>query len=232
MKVFGRNVFNEYKNNYKDIRKIYLSKGFSDKDILNFIKEKHLKYDVFDNKVLDVMVEGNHQGIVMEIDDYEYSSLSDIKKDENLIVILDHLEDPHNFGAIIRTCETAGVKTIIIPKDRSVSINSTVMKTSVGALKYVKVIRVNNIVNTINTLKKDGYFIYAADMDGVNYKDFSFASKTVLVIGNEGKGISKLVRDNSDEIVSIPLYGNINSLNASVACAILIYGVVNYKNGI
>lgn len=226
MKVFGRNVFNEYKNNYKDIRKIYLSKGFSDKEIIDFIKENHLKYDVVDNKVLDGMVSGNHQGIVMQIDDYEYSSLSDIK-DENLIVILDHLEDPHNFGAIIRTCEAAGVKTIIIPKDRSVSVNSTVMKTSVGALKYVKIIMVNNIVNTINTLKKDGYFVYAADMDGINYKDSTFASKTVLVIGNEGKGISKLVRDNSDEIVSIPMNGNINSLNASVACAILIYGIVN-----
>lgn len=226
MKVFGRNVFNEYKNNYKEIKKIYLSKGFSDKEIIDFIKDKHLKYDIVDNKVLDGMVEGNHQGIVMQIDDYEYSSLSDIK-DENLIVILDHLEDSHNFGAIIRTCEAAGVKSIIIPKDRSVSVNSTVMKTSVGALKYVKIIRVNNIVNTINILKKDGYFIYAADMDGVNYKDSTFASKTVLVIGNEGKGISKLVRDNSDEIVSIPMIGNINSLNASVACAILIYGIVN-----
>lgn len=226
MKVFGRNVFNEYKNNYKAFRKIYLSKGFSDKEIINFIKEKHLKYDVVDNKALDGMVEGNHQGIVMQIDDYKYASLSDIK-DENLIVILDHLEDPHNFGAIIRTCEAAGVKTIIIPKDRSVSVNSTVMKTSVGALQYVKIIMVNNIVNTINTLKKDGYFIYAADMDGINYKDSTFASKTILVIGNEGKGISKLVRDNSDEIVSIPMKGNINSLNASVACAILIYGIVN-----
>lgn len=226
MKVFGRNVFNEYKNNYKDIKKIYLSKGFSDKDIINFIKEKHINYDVLDNKVLDSMVDGNHQGILMEIDDYQYSSLSDIK-DENLIVILDHLEDPHNFGAIIRTCEAAGVKTIIIPKDRSVSVNSTVMKTSVGALNYVKIIRVSNLVNTINNLKKYGYFIYAADMDGVNYKDSTFASKTVLVIGNEGKGISKLVRDNSDEIVSIPMNGDINSLNASVACAILIYGIVN-----
>ncbi len=226
MKVFGRNVFNEYKNNYKDIKKIYLKKGFSDKNILDFIKEKHLKYDFVENKVLDGMVDGNHQGIVMQIDDYEYSRLNDIKN-ERLIVILDHLEDPHNFGAIIRTCEAAGVKTIIIPKDRSVSVNSTVMKTSVGALSYVKIIRVNNLVNTINTLKNDGYFIYAADMNGLNYKDSSFASKTVLVIGNEGKGISKLVRDNSDEIVSIPLLGNINSLNASVACAILIYGIIN-----
>lgn len=226
MKVFGRNVFNEYKNNYKDIRKIYLSKGFSDKEIINFIKDKKLKYDVVDNKILDGMVDGNHQGIIMQIDDYEYSSLNDIK-DENLIVILDHLEDPHNFGAIIRTCEAAGVKTIIIPKDRSVSVNSTVMKTSVGALKYVKIIMVNNLVNVINTLKKDGYFVYAADMDGINYKDTNFASKTVLIIGNEGKGISKLVKDNSDEIVRIPMNGNINSLNASVACGVLVYGIVN-----
>ena len=133
MKVFGRNVFNEYRENYKDIKKVYLSKGFTDKDIINFIKEKHIKYETIDNKVMDKMVDGNHQGIILQIDDYRYADYNDMLK-EDIVVILDHLEDPHNFGAIIRTCESAGIKSIIIPKDRSVSVNSTVMKTSVGAL--------------------------------------------------------------------------------------------------
>lgn len=226
MKVFGRNVFKEYKNNISDIKKIYLSKGFSDKEILDFIKDNHIKYEVIDNKAMDGMVVGNHQGIIMQIDDYEYVSI-DIMLNDDIVVILDHLEDPHNFGAIIRTCESAGIKSIIIPKDRSVSVNSTVMKTSTGALKYVNIAMVNNLVNTIEELKKHGYFIYGADMDGVNYKKCSFSSKIALVIGNEGKGISRLVRSKCDEIVSIPMKGHVNSLNASVAAAILIYGIIN-----
>lgn len=226
MKVFGRNVFNEYRENYKDIKKVYLSKGFTDKDIINFIKDHHIKYETIDNKVMDKMVDGNHQGIILQIDDYQYANYSDMLND-NIVVILDHLEDPHNFGAIIRTCESAGIKSIIIPKDRSVSVNSTVMKTSVGALKYVNVAIVNNLVNTINEFKNNGFFVYAADMDGINYKDCSFASKTVLVIGSEGNGVSRLVKQNCDEVVSIPMYGHVNSLNASVAAAVLIYGIVN-----
>ncbi|MGM9834593.1 MAG: 23S rRNA (guanosine(2251)-2'-O)-methyltransferase RlmB [Bacilli bacterium] len=226
MKVFGRNVFNEYRNNVSDIKKVYLSKGFSDKDIISFIKDNHIKYEVLDNKAMDGMVIGNHQGIIMQIDDYEYVSV-DTMFDDDIIVILDHLEDPHNFGAIIRTCESAGIKSIIIPKDRSVSVNSTVMKTSVGALKYVNIAMVSNLVNTIEQLKNKGFFVYAADMDGINYKKCSFAPKTVLVIGSEGNGVGRLVKSKCDEIVSIPMVGHVNSLNASVAAAILIYGIVN-----
>ena len=217
---------NNYESVWKDIRKVYLSKSFTDKEIINFIKDNHIKYEVVDKSVIDGMVNGNHQGIVMQIDDFTYIDYKTMLGDD-LIVILDHLEDPHNFGAIIRTCESAGIKSIIIPKDRSVSVNSTVMKTSVGALKNVNIAIVSNLVNTINDLKKNGYFVYAADMDGVNYKDVSFNKKTVLVIGSEGNGVSQLVKKNCDEIVSIPMYGEVNSLNASVAAAILIYGIVN-----
>ena len=141
--------------------------------------------------------------------------------------MLDHLEDPHNFGAIIRTCEAAGIKSIVIPKDRSVSVNETVMKTSVGALEHVNIAMVNNLINAINDFKDNGFFVYAAQMDGTNYKNVDYADKVLLIIGNEGSGISRLVRKNCDEIVSIPQYGKINSLNASVASAILIYGIVN-----
>lgn len=226
MKVFGKNVFNELRDNVKSIKKVYLANNFNDKDIINFIKENKISYSVMDQRKMDGMVEGRHQGIIVVVDDYEYNSYEEMMND-NIVVMLDHLEDPHNFGAIIRTCEAAGIKSIIIPKDRSVSVTSTVMKTSAGALEHVKVAMVNNLVNVINEFKDNGYFVYAADMDGRNYKDVNYADKVLLVIGSEGNGIGRLVKKNCDQIVAIPQYGKVNSLNASVAAAILIYGIVN-----
>ena len=140
--------------------------------------------------------------------------------------MLDHLEDPHNFGAIIRTCECAGIKSIIIPSNRSVQVNDTVVKVSVGAIEHVKIIMVNNLTNAINKLKEMGYFIYAADMFGEDYRNIDYASKKVLIIGNEGSGISRIVKDNSDFLVKIPMKGKINSLNASTSAGILIYGMM------
>ncbi len=226
MKVFGKNVFNELRNNYEVIRKVYLSNRFNDKEIIKFIQDKHIKYESVDNKVIDKMVSGNHQGIVIEINEYEYHDYTEMFNDR-VVVVLDHLEDPHNFGAIIRTCEAAGIKSIIIPKDRSVVVNGTVMKTSSGGLNYVNVAMASNLVNVINDFKKQGFFVYAADMDGVNYKDCDFADKVLLVIGSEGNGVSRLVKREVDEVISIPMVGHVNSLNASVAAAILIYGIVN-----
>ncbi|MCX4248809.1 MAG: 23S rRNA (guanosine(2251)-2'-O)-methyltransferase RlmB [Bacilli bacterium] len=221
MRVCGKNVFNEL--NYKIVRKVLISDTFKDKEIINKIKENKLKYIVTDSKIMDRMMAHN-QGIIIEIDDFSYGTIDDIK-DDNLILLLDHLEDPHNFGAIIRTCEAKGIKSIIIPKDRGVTVNETVMKTSSGALNHVNIIMVTNLVNAINKLKDKGYFIYAADMDGKNYHDVDYADKVVLIIGNEGNGISKIIKNNSDEIISIPMKGVVNSLNASVAAAILIYGI-------
>jgi len=221
VKVCGKNVFNEL--DYKKVRKVILSDTFKDQLIMNKIKENKLKYIIMDSKLMDRMMSHN-QGIIIEIDDYEYGSIDDIG-DEKLILLLDHLEDPHNLGAIIRTCEARGVKSIIIPKDRGVTVNETVMKTSAGALNRVNIIMVTNLVSAINKLKDKGYFIYSADMNGKNYREVDYASKVCLVIGNEGNGISKIVRDNSDEIISIPMIGTINSLNASVAAAILMYGI-------
>lgn len=219
MLVYGRNVLKELDKN--KIRKIYISS----KELIPLLKEKELKYDFVPKQKLDNMIKGNHQGIIVDIYDYEYYTMDDI--DSDFVIILDHLEDPHNFGAIIRTCECAGITNIIIPKDRSVTVNETVYKTSVGALEYVKIIMVSNLVNAINKLKEKGYFIYAADMDGVNYKKEDYPTKKALIIGNEGKGISKIVTDNSDVILSINMKGRINSLNASVSAAILIYGMMN-----
>ena len=140
-----------------------------------------------------------------------------------MVLILDHLEDPHNLGAIIRTCAAVGVKSIIIPKDRSVGVTDVVVKTSVGTINYVKIIMVNNLVATIKTLEKKGYFVYAASMEGEDFRKIDYSEKRVLVIGNEGSGVSRLVKENSDVLISIPMNKNVESLNASVAASILIY---------
>ena len=222
MRVCGKNVFREI--NPKDIRKVYLSNRFNDKEIVKYIQDNKISYIPSDDKQMDRMMQ-HHQGIIVEINDYEYKDLSVITDEDDFVVMLDHLEDPHNFGAIIRTCETKGIKNIIIPKDRSVVVNDTVMKTSTGALNHVNIIMVSNLVNAINKLKDMGFYVYAAEADGVDYRKVDYADKKVLVIGSEGFGLSRLVRENSDEIISLPMKGTINSLNASVAAGILIYGL-------
>lgn len=219
MLVYGRNVIKELDK--KKIRKIYVSS----KELIPYLKEEKLKFDIVPKQKLDNMVKGNHQGIVIDIYDYEYYTMDDI--DSDFVVILDHLEDPHNFGAIIRTCECAGITNIIIPKDRSVTVNDTVVKVSVGAIEHVKIIMVSNLVNAINKLKDMNYFIYTADMDGINYRKENFSGKKALIIGNEGSGVSRLVKNVSDVVLSIPMKGKINSLNASASAAILIYGMIN-----
>lgn len=224
MKVYGKNVLKELENNPEKIKKAYISKGYKDDSVFSFLKDHKISFEIVDASRLNKMVDGNHQGIVLDVLEYDYYSLEDVIGEE-MIVVLDHLEDVHNFGAIIRTCEAAGIKSIIIPKDRSVSVNGTVMKTSSGALNYVKIVMVNNLVQTLKNLKGANYFIYAADMDGEDYRSISYADRRVLVIGNEGNGISRLVAETSDVIVSIPMSGHVNSLNASVAAGILIYGM-------
>lgn len=209
-----------------NVNKAYISKSFKDQELINRIKDKKIQIKFLDRNVMDKMEKGNHQGIILEIDDYDYYSLDDIIND-NDIVMLDHLEDPHNFGAIIRTVEAAGFKSIIIPKDRSVLVNSTVMKTSVGTTENVKIVKVGNLVNTINELKQNGYWIIGTDMEGEDYKSIDYGGKIVIVIGNEGKGMSRLVKDNCDFIASIPMRGKVNSLNASVAAALVIFEAVD-----
>ena len=215
MLVYGKNVLKEL--DIKKIKKAYVASN----NYLNYLKKNKIKFEYVDKNRLDKMVDGKHQNIVLEIYDYEYYTLDDINGD--FIVLLDHIEDPHNLGAIIRTCECAGIKEIIIPKDRSCLVNETVMKSSAGALAHVKIIMVSNLNNAINRLKKANYFIYSADMNGVNYSEVDYANKKVLIIGNEGHGVSNLIKENSDYIVSIPMYGRVNSLNASASAAILIY---------
>lgn len=223
MLVCGKNVLKETPLN--KIHKVYLKENFKDKDILNYLKENKIKYEFLPETRLNKMVSEHHQGVVLDINDYEYYKLEDIIA-ENFLVCLDHLEDPHNLGAIIRTCECAGIKGIIIPKDRSIRVNETVMKISAGAINNVKIVEVSNLSETLRKLQKNMFFVYTADMDGIDYRKIDYADKKVLVIGAEGSGVSPIVRKNSDEIISIPMYGKINSLNASVSAAILIYGML------
>lgn len=219
MILFGRNPLKE--TNPKDIKKVYISKGLSNPDVLSYLYDQKIKFELVENRILDRMVEGNHQGVVFEVFDYEYYNMQSVTED--FVVMLDHIEDPHNFGAIIRSCECAGIKTIIIPKDRACLVNSTVVKVSCGAISKVKIVMVNNLMDAINKLKKANYFIYGADMIGESYKKLDYSGKKCLVIGNEGKGISKLIKSACDFMVKIPMKGELNSLNASVAAGIIIF---------
>ena len=228
MIVYGRNVAFEYLKNYKkDIRKIIIQDGFNDKKLLSALE--NTKFDVIykDKRYMDDLSKGVHQGIILDVMDYQYTPLNDLlKSDAQFVVILDHLEDPHNFGAIIRTSEAALVDAIIIPQDREVQVNSTVMKTSAGALAKMNICRVTNLVQTINKLKDDGFWIVGTAMDGTDYRQIDYSGKIALVVGNEGNGMSRLVRESCDFVASIPMRGEINSLNASVATGIMIYEVV------
>ena len=229
MIVFGKNVANEILDSGKTINEVYLSKTFDDKNIKNKLDRLKVKVNMMDKKAIDRKFKGNHQGIVLDIEDYKYKKLEDIFN-KNFIVILDHLEDPHNLGAIIRTSVAAGVDAIVIPKRRGVEINSTVMKVSAGALNKIDIVEENSLAQAIEVLKKHGFWVYGTDMrDSVNYTDVEYDNKTCLVIGSEGNGISKLVRDKCDFIISIPMKGKLDSLNASVAAGIVIYEVVRQR---
>ena len=225
MHVYGKNVAKELLQNPKTIKKAYIYENFNDEEILDKIKREKISYKFLDKKALDKIEEGNHQGIILDIDDYKYSYLDKLLN-RDIIVILDHLEDPHNFGAIIRTCEAAGINSIIIPKDRTVKVNATVMKTSAGTLENVDICMVSNIVNAIKTLKDNGFWIIGTDMEGTDYRKIDYKGKIAVVIGNEGKGLSRLTEENCDFIAKIPMYGKVNSLNASVAAALVIYEAV------
>lgn len=219
MRVYGRNVVKGLLDKKIKIKKVMLQNNFHD-EIVKELKKKNIRIEYLEKDELDEM-EFGHQGIIAEINDYEYGDINDVK--EGKVVILDHLEDPHNLGAIIRTCEAAGIKNIIIPKDRSVKVTGVTYKTSAGAILNTNIILVSNIVNAINTLKKNGFWIVATDMEGEDYRKIDYSGNIGIVIGNEGKGITDLALKNSDFVASIPMNGEINSLNASVAAAIIIY---------
>lgn len=213
----------------KKATKAYLQKGFSDVRILEKIKENNIPHGFVEVDKLNAMTGGgNHQGVVLEVKPFEYSDLNSIivsskKKKHPLILILDEIEDPHNFGAIIRSADAFDVDGIIIKSKNQVPVNMTVSKVSTGAIEYVKIAQVPNLVTAINKLKDNGYWIYSADGSGdKDCHNINFDGPVALVVGSEGRGISRLVLENSDFIMKIPMYGHVNSLNVSVATGILL----------
>ena len=234
MYIYGRNVVKEKLNTNDKINKAIISTKFKDQELINLIKNKQIKINFVDAKILDSKVDGLHQGIILEIDDIKTYTLDEIlpnlNKKYKTLVMLDHLEDPHNFGAIIRTSEALGIDGIIIPNDRSVKVNSTVVKTSAGAIEYIPIIKVSNLTSTIKKLKENNFWIIGTDMQGEDYTNLDYNINICLVIGNEGKGMSKIITDNCDFIASIPMTGKINSLNASVSCGIVLSEIVSKRN--
>ena len=229
MYIYGKNVAIETIKNKEKIKKAIIYKNFTDNNILVELKKQNVKIEFKEKYEMDKIIDGMHQGIILEVNDFEYSDMDEMITDDSLIVILDHIEDPHNFGAIIRTCEAAGVNGIIIPKDRSVDVNATVIKVSTGAIKNMKIAQVTNLNRTIEDLKKQGFWIVGTDMEGTNYYDIDYKGKTAIVIGNEGSGMSRLVTENCDFIATIPMNGTTNSLNASVATAIVVFEAVKQR---
>lgn len=230
MYIYGKNVALETIETKKKINRIYLYKNFKDQEVLHALKKISVDIKYLEKYEMDKLVKGNHQGIILSVPDFQYDDLDDLLVGENpLLVILDHIEDPHNLGAIIRTCEAAGVDGIILPKDRSVSVNPTVIKVSTGAIDYMKIAQVTNLNQTIRYLKKEGFWIVGTDMNGQDYSEIDYSGKCVIVIGNEGEGLARMVRENCDFIASIPMNGKTNSLNASVAAGIVIYEAIKLR---
>ncbi len=231
--ISGRNPVSEAIRSGRPIDKILVARGEKSGAVVGILakaRERQIPVKEVDRSKLDYITGGTaHQGIAAFAAVKDYCSVDDIfeyAKELNeppFIVVLDELEDPHNLGAIIRTAECAGVHGIIVPKRRSAGLSYAVGKASAGAVEYMRVARVTNIARLIDELKERGVWVYGADMDGTNYTECDLSGPCAIVIGNEGKGISQLVRQKCDVIVSLPMKGKINSLNASVAAGILMY---------
>lgn len=240
--ICGRNAVIEALRSGRTMDSIYIQRGNqvgSINAIIAKAKAKGINIKEVDSKKLDFMSRGSvHQGVVATVAVKEYAELSDIfklaeeKGEDPFIILCDELSDPHNLGAVIRTAECAGAHGVVIPKRRSVGLTFAVGKASAGAVEYVPVVRVTNMASTIDDLKKKGIWVYTADMDGKMWCEVDYKGGVALVVGSEGNGVSKLIKDKSDFIVSLPMKGQINSLNASVACGVISYEIARQRSGI
>ena len=239
MNIEGRNAVIEAFRSGKTVDKLYILDGCQDGPVMT-IKREAKKNDTMVKYVtkerLDQMSQtGKHQGVIAVIAAYDYAEVEDIlqkareKGEAPFIFLLDNIEDPHNLGAIIRTANLAGAHGVIIPKNRAVGLTATVARTSAGALNYTPVAKVTNLSKTIEELKKEGMWFVCADMGGTSMYQLDLKGPMGLVIGNEGDGVSRLVREKCDFIASIPMKGDIDSLNASVAAGVLAYGIVRQR---
>ncbi|WP_233127472.1 23S rRNA (guanosine(2251)-2'-O)-methyltransferase RlmB [Anaerovibrio sp. JC8] len=237
--VAGRNAVMEALKGNRSVNKIMVANGSSEgsiKEIIAVAKEKGVNIMYMERSKLDSMARGiRHQGVLAQVAPVEYVELEDIlqiARDRNeppFILLLDELEDPHNLGALLRTADAAGVHGVLIPKRRSVLLSATVAKTSAGAVEYVPVARIGNMVQTIRRLKEEGLWVAAADMDGTDYYEADMTGPLLLIVGSEGHGVGRLVKEQCDFVVRIPMVGKINSLNASVAGSILMYEAMKQR---
>lgn len=231
--IVGRNPVMEALKGSREIEKILAIRDGegSLKKILSMARDQGIQIQYVDKVAIDRLAGKNNQGVAAYISMYDYCTPDDLielaesKGEKPLLIILDGIEDPHNLGAIIRSADGAGAHGIIIPKRRSASVTETVAKSSAGAVEYVKIAKVSNLVRTIEELKEKGFWIAACDVGGEIYHKANLKGNLALVVGSEGQGISRLVKEKCDFIVSIPMAGNVNSLNASNAAAILLYEI-------
>lgn len=240
MKIEGRNAVAEALKAGTTIDRLLVEKGLKDagaQRIIDDAKSRGVKIFFRDKQALDrESATSRHQGFIAEVTDYKYSELEQIlelaesKNEPPFLLILDGVEDPHNLGSILRVAECAGVHGVVIPRHRAVSVNETVIKVSAGASAHIKVAKVTNINDTINELKERGIWVYCADMDGGSLYTTDLTGPIAIVVGGEGKGVGKRTRSNCDGVVSIPMFGQVNSLNASVAAAIVVYEKVRQSN--
>jgi len=239
--LIGRNAVIEALKKGRSINRLLVAENDgqgSVREIVQMARNSGVIVDSVPRNKIEVLVKGfRHQGVLAYTAPVEYTELEDIltaageKTDAPFLLLLDELEDPHNLGALLRSADAAGVDGVLIPKRRSCPLSATVAKTSAGAVEYVPVARIGNVVQTIETLKKEGFWVVGADMKGTSdYYETDLTGATVLVVGNEGKGISRLVRESCDVLVRIPMVGQINSLNVSVAGAILMYEVLRQRH--
>ena len=237
MKIEGRNSVYELLKTDKEIDKVLVQKDLKDdasKRLINIMRSHKVKVQLVDKYVIEKESESKRsQGFIAYTSDYKYFDvfdiLEDVKDKDGFVVVLNEILDPHNLGSIIRVCECAGVDGIIIGKDRSASVNDTVMRISAGALNHVKVARVTNINNAIDTLKEHGFWVYGAEVGGTEIYKADLKGKLCLVIGGEDSGVKRLTKEKCDGIISIPMFGKVNSLNASVACGVCIYEAVRQR---
>ncbi len=231
--IYGKNVVKQWILNHNKIVKLYLSKDKTDQEIKLIAQKEGLSIVYLAHKDFD-RFEGLHQHVVAEIDEfktYTLKEVTDTLSDNALLVMLDSLEDPHNLGAILRTADATGVDGVIIPKHGAVHLTPTVAKVSTGAIESVKTIEVVNLTQTVETLKKQGFWIFGAEYSpkAIDYRKANYKGKVCLVIGSEGKGISPLLLKHVDVIVKLPMMGKVTSLNASVSTAILLYEILNQR---
>ncbi len=238
MLIWGKNAVTEALRADKAVYKLYCLDTFVSKpaEIERIAKKKNIKLEYLDrNAMNNLCQDSHHQGYACEMEDFEYCEVEDIialaekKGEQPFVILLDGVEDPHNLGSILRVCECAGVHGVIIPKHSACPINSTVAKTSAGALEHMLVSKVTNLNNTIQKLKEIGLWIYAVELGGENIYKQNLKGPIGVVIGSEGKGISQLVKKNCDKVITMPMFGQVNSLNASVAAGVAVFEIVRQR---